>query len=349
MEQINFKDFRITPDITTVRNEEIDDNTYFSEKYSKFVSNSGLKWIDPKAGGSPELFKNHPKLKTNALKIGSAVHELLLQPDDFELANINKPNAKLGDVMDYALDFIKQGTELRTAVRNAAVKADYFVNTIDKKLDNLCAVFEEYKKELEKLPETDKELILLSPNERALVNALVNSCKDNNEIMSKLHPIDAFGDPTETHFEDAFFIDYIVTYKNRYCDRIPFKMKADNWTIDFNNKVLTLNDLKTTGHSLQHFMGPEDSSWNKFSYARQMFCYSQILWYWCMKHYGISKEQGWILKANMLVVETIPNYWSRSFYVSDNQLRDGRKMFNELMSMVAYYNIFGYDKEVEWI
>ena len=349
MEQINFKDFQIVPDINSVRHECIDDDTYFSKNYSGYVSNSRLGWIDPNRNGNYKLFQNPPKVKTSSLTIGSSVHELLLQPNEFTLApKINKPNAKLGDVMDYISNFLKEGKGLDEAIVCAAKSADYFTNQLGQnKINGIKDIWLDYSKRLENLPKTDKKQIILSDADWFLVDTCFNSCLKNPEIIDKLYPFDEAGNPKEAHFEDAFFMDFIVIYKNRYCDRIPFKMKADNWTVDHENKIITLNDLKTTGHSTNKFMQP-DGSWDKYCYARQMAVYSTILWYWLMKTYGVSKKLGWQLKANMLVVETIPNYWSRSFYVTDQQLKQGQKMFRELMSRVAYYNIFG-DKEVEFV
>lgn len=51
----------------------------------------------------------------------------------------------------------------------------------------------------------------------------------------------------------------------------------------------------------------------------------------------------------MLVVQTIPPYTSRCFAVNKTQLKQGLNEFNRLMKMVAYYEIFGYDKEVKFI
>lgn len=72
METINlkFSDFRIIPDIESAHREAIDDATYFSSKYAKFISNSRLKYINPEESGSPELFLNPPKLKTTSLSRG---------------------------------------------------------------------------------------------------------------------------------------------------------------------------------------------------------------------------------------------------------------------------------------
>lgn len=352
MEKVKLNDFKIIVDINSARREDIDDDTYFSSAYEHYISNSGLKWIDPKDGGSPSLFKNHPKLKTSSLAIGSAVHECLLQPESFILApKIGKPSAKLGDVMDFIPGFLEEGIGLDDAIKQAAIKADYYVNSIDSKIETIKDTWTNYSKCLEELNKTptDKQRVIVSDKDWEVVNSCLLSCLNNQEIMSKLHPIDVFGDPIESHCEDAFFIDFVVIYKQHHCATLHFKMKADNYTIDFDNKVITLNDLKTTGKAVQCFMKEDVGSFYHYSYARQMFVYGQILWYYCMKQFGISKEQGWKLNANMLVVETIPNYWSKSYYVSDVQMRAGRKMLNELLCRVAYCEIFGYDKEIEFI
>lgn len=51
----------------------------------------------------------------------------------------------------------------------------------------------------------------------------------------------------------------------------------------------------------------------------------------------------------MLVVQTIPPYTSQCFSVSNSQLKQGLVEFEQLMKRVAYYEIFGYKKEVEFI
>ena len=354
MEKVKFSDFKIVPDINSVRKEEIDDDTYFSSKYSRYISNSRLKWIDPKEGGNPSLFKAPPKLKTSSLQLGSAVHECLLQPESFELApKLGNPGSKLGDTLIFIPDFLKEGIGLDDAIKAAAKKADYYAASIDtdvNRLNSIKDVWDTYSKNLEELNKTPTEKVrrILSDKDWDKADACIKSCLGNQEIMSKLHPVTPFGDPILAFNEDALFMDFVVIYKGHHCSVLKFKLKADNWTIDFDSKVVTLNDLKTTGKSVNCFMVPEGGSFDHYNYARQMGCYSQVLWFYCMRNYGVSKETGWKLKTNMLVVETIPNYWSRCFYVTDKQLREGLKMFNELMCRVAYCEMFGYDKEIEF-
>ena len=192
-----------------------------------------------------------------------------------------------------------------------------------------------------------KEQIHLSDSDYKTVSECLQSCYENKQIMNKLHPTDVFGDPIDSYCEDALFIDFLVTYKGR-CVTLPFKLKADNWTIDFDEKVITLNDLKTTGHPTLGFMDP-GHSFDNFAYAIQMAVYSTVLWYFCEKNFGVCKKQGWKLNANMLVVQTFPPYTSKCFSVNKPQLKQGWDKFEQLMKRVAYYEIFGYKKEVEFV
>ena len=348
-EKVKLSDFKVIPDINSVRREDISDEIYFSNNYAHYISNSRLKWIDPKANGNPALFKSNPKIINGALELGSAIHELLLQNELFELApKVGKPGEKLGRVFDLIPKYLKENMSLDEAIKCASLKVDYYSKCIDSKIDSIKNDWNAYLSRLTKLPEeTEKIRRIVSDKNWDIVNACVKSCNNNPEIFNKLHPKDIFGNPIESHYEDAFFINYIVTYKNKYCAILPFKMKADNWTIDYENKIVTLNDLKTTGHSVNDFM-LEGRSFDKFSYARQMAVYSEILMLYLMKNNGVSYKNGWHLNTNMLVVETIPNNWSRCFNVKYEQLSNGKLMLRELLARVAYCEMFGYDKEIEF-
>lgn len=90
---------------------------------------------------------------------------------------------------------------------------------------------------------------MLSDSDRQKCLASIKSLKNNKLVQSILHPTDVFGDPIPSFNEEAFFADYVVLIDGKACV-IPFKLKIDNWTIDVDNKVLTLNDLKTTGNKI---------------------------------------------------------------------------------------------------
>lgn len=353
METINlkFSDFRIIPDIQSVHREIIDDGEYFSKKYSMFLSNSRLKWINPTEGGSPQLFLNPPKLRLTALNLGTAIHASILTPDEYYIAEkIDKPSAKLGLVLDEIERLLKSRKQpfesFDELIKTAAINVDYYSQKIDTKIDYIKNVWAEYASKVEILKDVaeGKPILTLSNQDWDTAQACIQSLKENNDIMSKLHPRNVFGDPVESYCEDALFMDYIVTYQGKQCATLRFKLKIDNWTIDEESKTITVNDLKTTGHLVNSFVEP-DGSLNRLHYYRQLAIYKSILMNYLLKTRGASEASGWTVNCNILAVETIGNHNSRSFIINDEYIYRGIDEANELLKRVAACEIFGYDKE----
>lgn len=349
--KLKFTDFRIIPDIQSVHREVIDDGEYFSSKYSKFLSNSRLKWINPAEGGSPQLFANPPKLHLGALNLGTAIHASILTPDEYYIADeIDKPNAKLGLVIDEIEQLLKSKKvkfdSFDDLIKQAALNVDYYSNRINSKIDFIKNAWNEYAIKLEQIKPLaqDKPILTLSNHDLDVMRSCVNSIQRNETIMSKLHPLDVFGDPVESYCEDALFMDYLVTYQGRQCAILRFKLKIDNWTIDDSSKTITINDLKTTGHPINSFVEPEGSL-NRLHYYRQLAIYKSILMYYLLKTRGISEALDWTVNCNILAVETVLDNNSRSFVINDEYIYRGIDEANELLKRVAACEIFGYDKE----
>ena len=140
----------------------------------------------------------------------------------------------------------------------------------------------------------------------------------------------------------------LIHFKTQYLDRegeIKFKLKIDNWTIDVENKVLVLNDLKTTGKPINNFM---EKSFVYFNYSRQFAAYLYVLVQYCKKVYDFNFED-WSVKCNVIVVETSGNNDVGVFTVSKELIDSGRKEFCKLLKMVAYCELFGFDDSIIFI
>jgi hypothetical protein len=124
-------------------------------------------------------------------------------------------------------------------------------------------------------------------------------------------------------------------------------MKADNWTIDLENKIITLNDLKTTGHLLYQFMEP-GGSFEIFSYSRQFAYYIWVLLRYCEKKYGYNSEE-WTVKCNVIVVETTSTNSVGVYPINKEVLEQGRKEFCKLLKMVAYCEMNGYSDDIIFV
>ena len=342
MKQINFSDFKIIPIIDSAHREKISDEVYFSHKYADYISNSRLGYINPRQDGSPDKYKYPPRINSSSLFMGSCIHELVLQPEIFSLApKCKKPTAKLGATIDKIKYYRKKGESIYNSIVKASKDCDYYVNQIDSKISKIIKEGLSYYL-ISK--DYDDNILTLSDRDWDTCNTCVQNVLSNQAIMSTLHPVDEFQDYLPSFNEDTLFLDILVLYKDKHIT-LKLKAKADNWTIDEDNKVLTLNDLKTTSHPLAWFMNKEYGSFVKYHYARQFALYKLMLESFCTKEYGYN--HNWEFKGNVLTINTV-DFDSRLFKVNKYQFEQGKREFEQLLKMVAFYELFGYDKEVDF-
>lgn len=345
MKQVNLNNIILLQAEKSIHREKISDELYFSAVYKRYTSNSKLRNINPTQDGSPQLyFEGGFGPKTTSLVNGSCVHCAILTPEEFHLAPaLGRPTAKLGDVIDGIKEYRKKGYSIYDSIKNASCDNDYYINSIDSKISTIIEKgFSYYWKSRN----IRKNTFVLSDNDRQKCLASIKSLKNNKLVQSILHPTDVFGDPIPSFNEEAFFTDYVILIDGKACV-IPFKLKIDNWTIDVDNKVLTLNDLKTTGKKVAYFMNSEYGSFAHYHYARQFYCYAEILKKYCTENFGFNDE--WTFNANVCVVETFGEHNSKCFHVTEEMMESARSEFENLMKMVGYYTIFGYEEEVEFI
>jgi len=349
MKTVKLSDFQIIPLTASVHREDISDEEYFSSKYSDCLSNSRIKLINPDEGGRPAKYLENPHFSSSSLNVGSAVHELFLQPDEFTLGPAcNKPTATKGMVVEKAKQYRLAGESIYDSIAKAIKDCDYYKGVVtDARVSDILRSGLDYYLKTKNI--TDPNIILLDDKSRETVIDCVNSLSNNRFIMKKVRPSDdgLFGSDVYSFNEDAFFMNYCVVYKNEKSTVIKYKMKADNWTIDLDNKVLTLNDLKTNGGFIGGFMS-ESGHMYTYHYYRQMAWYGDVLKEYAKREYGYD-DADWSFRANMLVVSTIKDHESRCFNVNHSQLIAGKEEYEKLLKMVAYYEMFGYDEEVEFI
>lgn len=342
---INLSDIKLSPNLDSIKREKISDQEYFSEKYANYISNSRLKLINPDQDGNPEKYKiGFTGEVTTSLSIGSAIHELFLQPESFYLGpDLKKPSAKLGLVIDEIKQLRIKGYTVNDAIKLACEKVHYYENNIN--LSRIKSIIKEGLKYYQNSKYIlDDSVILLSSKDRNTVLNCINNLNRNVQIKNLIKPTDIFGDEILSYNEDAFFININAQYFDQTCE-LKLKMKADNWTIDTENKIITLNDLKTTGHLITQFMG---DSFVKFHYSRQFGMYLWILLRYCEKEYNYNPTD-WTVKCNVIVVETTANNSAGIFPINMNILEQGRKEFCKLLKMVAYCEMNDYSNNVMFV
>ena len=98
----DFENVSFTPLLETLKVLDISDEEYFGDAYKDYISNSRLALINPEQDGSPkDFFEGLRNKYSDSLYFGSAVHELILQPNDFILIDsVDRPTAKAGFMAD---------------------------------------------------------------------------------------------------------------------------------------------------------------------------------------------------------------------------------------------------------
>lgn len=337
MSGIDFSKIRVSPIIDSLVIDKITDEVYFSEKYADYISNSRLKLINPDQGGSPEqYFEGFSGIYSDALIQGSAVHELVLQPEYFELVEtINRPTGKPG----FISDIVYKKTVLPTdeEIIAAAKEVDYYggnLNAIQmKELKAKVLPYCEQRMNYEARYMGDKELIFLGEAMREKVKACVSNLLENIEIYSLLHPTGLLTNPISEN-EQAILVDLDVDVEGHEPIVLKLKAKLDNFTIDKENNKLIINDIKTHGRKIGEF-GDAVNNWR---YMREMAVYATLLNLVAKKFYGMDKTD---IEANFLVVSTIPPYYTKVHRLRREDFLIGVEEFQRLLKMVAYYTCYG--------
>lgn len=341
------KNIRLIPLFDTVQFIRMSDEEYFSSKWSGYISNSLLSLINPEQGGSPKMYeeglREHSKY-SDSLIFGSAVHELVLQPDDFILVdNVNRPTAKMGAMADELYKaFLNDGVSDKDIIA-ASDKVDYYKGKMDEtKIENVrdkCMNYWQDRQDWESRHATsNKEPIYLDPKSREKLQLCLSAIEANKELQGLLHPEGVFNTPIVIN-EGALFMDVKAEDGNNETI-LKLKGKLDNFTIDTDTNEVVLNDLKTTGHWLCNF----NDSFEKYHYARQMAMYSFMLQSYVKTKFGIDDFSQ---SVNMLLSCTVPDYRSGIFKVTNKQIHRGLLEFKDLLQRVAYFTMYGSNGSME--
>lgn len=335
------EEIKITPLLDTLKLEKIDDEIYFSTKYSEYISNSRLSLINPEQDNDPKAFfeglSKHSKY-SDALLFGSAIHELSLQPEDFILVDcVDRPTAKLGFMCDELYSSFINDYLNADKVIEASDKISYYKGKMDDdKIDKVLRAgfpYWEARKQFEEF-NTDKIPIYLDPKNRERALECLKALNNNNAIQKLLHPEGFLSTPISEN-EQAILLDLEVQVDNSEPFILKLKAKLDNYTIDFEENIITVNDIKTIGK----LVSEADNNIQNFRYMREIAIYSWLLSLCAKKHYNLEDP---IIKGNFLFVSTIPAYYTKIVPMTNRMYLEGWKEFVYLLKLVAHYYNKGY-------
>ena len=312
----------------------LSDEEYFSDTYKDYISNSSLSLLDPANNGSIKKFLDGYKSDySESFELGSAVHLECLQKGEYKIIDIDKPTSKLGVFSEKLYNLRKKGLPIYEAIQEASIQANYYANKLnDKKIKNALTQLLPYYLQRLELPE-DNYVVL--PNRLyEKYTMMMKSINSNKKFLAKLNPNDEFKDNVKIYNEYAILCEIDIDGRI-----IKFKGKLDNFTVDEEDKKITLNDLKTTGKPINYFMGnyiyKEDGEKQWYSGSFQGYnYYRQLAVYLILLKAALPQYSDYSYNCNMLVVEALPDYKSDIFKVSLKHLQQGLEEFKNLLKLI---------------
>ena len=330
---MQLSEIKLTPLLDTLQLVKISDAEYFSPKYGEYVSNSRLGLLNPRQGGSPESFFTGFKDEgfISSLVIGSAVHELVLQNESFELAPaLGKPTAKMGAMADELYPVWLEHPIRTSDITEASNKINYYKGKLTpdriKQVNEQCIPYWKARKQL--VSNSNKELIYLDDKSRDTVYNCVEALTNNPQVQELLHPSGLIDAPISLN-ENALLLDVQAECPNGKTFIIHLKAKLDNFTIDLESDTIVVNDVKTIGKVVSEI----DSNISKYHYSRELAMYLFLLRLYVIKEYGIENPT---MKANYLVVSTVPQYYTKVRAMTKKECYEGLHEFRTLLRYAAY-------------
>ena len=330
---------KITPILDSLKLENIDDATYFSKYRNDYISNSRLnKFVKE---GVDAFFKNEPSPYNPSYETGSLIHQQVLQPEYFQVIDtVFKPTAKAGLMAD-ALYNPDGSTPTDDDIKSMSYKIGYYK---DKLTTNRIKEFrdkaEPYWRDRyiyeqnNPFKEGDKERIYTDSRNFELLNNCLNTLNNDSSIQKLLHPTGVIEEPISLN-EHAILMDIEIEIPEYEPKIYKLKAKLDNFTIDKDEEIITVNDLKTTSKPANMF-NPE-----YFGYQREIAFYSWLLKLVANKYYNLTNPT---IKGNFLVVSVIPEYNTLVYPMTPKLYKKGWEEIKYLLKLVGYFNqVKGYE------
>lgn len=268
------------------------------------VSNSAIGWF---LNQGPAYF--HAKLSgtiedetTSAMSRGTAIHMYFLQPEEFKnhylVWTSPKPKSKQQE------DFCKALVDSVEIEPNKAILSAYkkAYRTNGKTDENILSEAEQLAKELKDyisyLRNPERELLSMYQYQQLkILEQSVNTHKLAKELLN----------PTKGEVHHEFHINWEL-------HGVQCKSLLDSVHFDFESKVCTLMDIKTTT-KINNF---EDSI-NHYDYMRQLEFYTlALLWY--LEHEREQDPSVWKFKWYIIAMDTNGSNRVRVFQFTDDQV-----------------------------
>lgn len=299
------------------------------------ISNSAIGWFLNKG---PAFFRRMLDGKEKGLDLpqlrkGTMIHEFLLQPDkfwdDYVLFDGDKPkSAQAQKFCENLINTVE--IELNKKLSDAYRKSYSIVGkSEDKILSEALKISVEYKDYIEAIR---SKKILISQYD---LDQLMKIQHNVGEHKLARQLIRRAGEHGSIHVYHEFQInwEYWTTDDLNHGAYTPIACKSllDSCTFDFNARVCTIMDIKTTA-KLWHF----EDSMKEFDYCRQLYFYKEAVYWYLSNVLELSNDEfdKWTFKFYIIAIDTTGSNEIRVFTLGSAQVNSRKETIN--MFMVEY-------------
>lgn len=296
------------------------------------VSNSSMTAINPDQGGSPKKFlqffaENKEEEQSISLERGSLLHLWHEHEDKFIISDVEKPSKMMSDWVERVFKAL-----FPTGLPVEAFGEDTFLNYKGNAYSNIKDPkkhLEKFKLEglsyLEFLFKADGKYALTPATKEILVNSMASLQAHHkaNDILFGTLP-----DGMERFKEAEIYWSMPIKDTDRVLKQ---KAKIDNFIVDYKNKRIFLNDLKSTSKPVSLFK----NSFTYYHYYRQLAFYGIALYEW-LKQRNIDPE-GWSIKPRIVAVDSTPQYNTQVFLIDSSWQTIGVDEVSYLNALITFH------------
>lgn len=302
------------------------------------ISNSAIGWFLNKG---PAFFRRMLDGKEKGLDLpqlrkGTMIHEFLLQPDkfwdDYVLFDGEKPkSAQAQKFCENLINTVE--IELNKQLSDAYRKSYSIVGkSEDKILSEALKISVEYKDYIEAIR---SKKILISQYD---LDQLMKIQHNVGEHKLARQLIRRAGEHGSIHVYHEFQInwEYWVTDELNHGAYTPIACKSllDSCTFDFNARVCTIMDIKTTA-KLWHF----EDSMKEFDYCRQLCFYQEAVYWYLTNVLELNNDEinKWVFKFYIVAIDTTGSNEIRVFTLGTAQVSSRGVTILDFMTVYLWH------------
>ncbi len=309
---------------------------YYSD--SSRISNSAIGWFLNKG---PAYFRRMLDGKEKGLDLpqlrkGTMIHEFLLQPDkfwdDYALFDGDKP--KSAQAQKFCENLINTVEIEPNKQLSDAYRKSYSIvgKSEDKILSEALKISVEYKDYIEAIK---SKKILISQYDLDQLMKIQHNVEEHK--LARLL-IRKAGEHLNVHVYHEFQInwEYWVNDELNHGAYTPIACKSllDSCTFDFNARVCTIMDIKTTA-KLWHF----EDSMKEFDYCRQLCFYQEAVYWYLTNVLELSNDEinKWSFKYYIIAIDTTGSNEIRVFTLGTAQVSSRGVTILDFMTVYLWH------------